>query len=59
MVIFVKCQSELLSARRTLEGDAFASSFGYSLATVDADGDGFTELVVGAPFYGRGREDKY
>ena len=29
----------------------FCSSFGYSLASVDFNGDGFKDLVVGAPFY--------
>ncbi len=54
VVLFAKCQSELLSVQRLLHGGSFASSFGYSLAAVDVDGDGFKELVVGAPFYGTG-----
>ena len=30
---------------------SFRSSFGYSLASVDFNGDGLKDLVVGAPFY--------
>ncbi len=52
VVLFVRCSSaELLSVRRVLRGDGFAASFGYSLAAADINGDGFTDLFVGAPFY--------
>lgn len=34
-----------------LSGEQFASSFGYTLAKLDFNGDGLLDLVVGAPFY--------
>lgn len=34
-----------------LQGEQFASSFGYSMASLDCDGDKHSDLVVGAPFY--------
>ncbi|KAG0428530.1 hypothetical protein HPB47_024486 [Ixodes persulcatus] len=34
-----------------LDGEQFASSFGYSLTSLDLNSDGFIDLVVGAPFY--------
>ncbi|CAL1274062.1 unnamed protein product [Larinioides sclopetarius] len=34
-----------------LNGEKFASSFGYSLTSIDVNSDGFLDLVVGAPFY--------
>ena len=37
--------------KRTLEGEYFGAGFGYSLAKVDANGDGSPDLVVGAPFH--------
>ncbi|XP_040565831.2 integrin alpha-PS1-like [Lepeophtheirus salmonis] len=49
--IFVKCNDKLMHVQRVLTGDGFASSFGYSLSTVDLNGDGYFELIVGAPFY--------
>ncbi|XP_023336836.1 integrin alpha-PS1, partial [Eurytemora carolleeae] len=51
VVIFVKCHSELLNVQLVLAGDAFASQFGYALAAVDVNNDGFTDLFVSAPFY--------
>ena len=50
-MIFVKCHSELLNVQLVLAGDAFASQFGYALAAVDVNNDGFTDLFVSAPFY--------
>ncbi|XP_075535810.1 integrin alpha-PS1-like isoform X1 [Dermacentor variabilis] len=43
-----------LSNLRTLlilNGEQFASSFGYSLTSLDLNKDGLIDLVVGAPFY--------
>lgn len=34
-----------------LTGDQIGSYFGYSLAAGDLNGDGHTDLIVGAPFY--------
>ena len=54
VLIFVKCHSsEIMRTQRILHGDNFASSFGYSLAAADIDGDGKKDLFVGAPFYHR------
>ncbi|XP_067003096.1 integrin alpha-PS1 isoform X2 [Anabrus simplex] len=35
----------------TLSGEQFASSYGYELTTANVDGDNFTDLIVGAPFF--------
>ena len=51
VVIFVKCLSERMKIQKVLKGDKFASSFGYSLAAADVNGDSFSDLIVGAPFY--------
>lgn len=54
VLIFVKCDSsEIMRTQRILHGDNFASSFGYSLAAADINGDGKKDLFVGAPFYHR------
>ena len=51
VLIFVKCSQELMRVERVLTGEKFASSFGYTLATVDINGDNRQDLFVGAPFY--------
>lgn len=35
----------------TLDGEQFASGFGYELATADVNGDRLPDLIVSAPFY--------
>ncbi|XP_061879880.1 integrin alpha-6-like isoform X3 [Entelurus aequoreus] len=35
----------------TLDGEGLASSFGYDLAVLDLNGDGWEDIVVGAPQY--------
>ncbi|XP_014681196.1 PREDICTED: integrin alpha-PS1-like [Priapulus caudatus] len=42
----------------TLRGEELGSYFGHSLAGVDLDGDGYEDLIVGAPFY-RGGDNKF
>lgn len=34
-----------------IDGEQFASNFGYELATADVNGDGLPDLIVAAPFY--------
>lgn len=34
-----------------LEGERLGSYFGYSIAALDLNGDGLTDLAVGAPMY--------
>lgn len=41
----------LFETRAIISGEQFASSFGYSMTALDADGDGVADLVVGAPFF--------
>ncbi|RWS30056.1 integrin alpha-ps-like protein [Leptotrombidium deliense] len=40
-----------LEVKQILSGDQFASSFGYTITTLDCNGDSKPDLVVGAPFY--------
>ncbi|RXN02825.1 integrin alpha-6-like protein [Labeo rohita] len=44
-------KSSLLTAEYILEGAGLASSFGYDLAVLDINGDGWQDIVVGAPQY--------
>lgn len=46
-----EAKSSLLTAEYTLEGSGLASSFGYDLAVLDINGDGWQDIVVGAPQY--------
>uniref|UniRef100_A0A4W5Q2U9 Integrin, alpha 6b n=1 Tax=Hucho hucho TaxID=62062 RepID=A0A4W5Q2U9_9TELE len=51
-VVLLKKESEastMLSPEYILEGEGLASSFGYDLAVVDLTGDGWQDIVVGAP----------
>ncbi|KAJ8255406.1 hypothetical protein GJAV_G00204530 [Gymnothorax javanicus] len=53
-VVFLKKepgQFSLLSPEHILEGEGLASSFGYDVAVVDLNGDGWQDLAVGAPQY--------
>ncbi len=45
--------SAVFLERNTLEvqGEQFGSRFGQAVAAVDVNGDGFSDLVVGAPLY--------
>jgi integrin alpha 7 len=37
--------------KKVLDGEQFASAFGYELATADINGDGLPDLLVAAPFF--------
>ncbi|XP_044074284.1 integrin alpha-6-like isoform X2 [Siniperca chuatsi] len=43
--------SNILLEEYTLEGEGLASSFGYDLAVLDLNRDGWQDIVVGAPQY--------
>ena len=40
--------SSVFNIELVLDGEQFASSFGYSLASMDTNGDGKVDLIVGA-----------
>lgn len=42
---------ERLQQHGSLVGESLGSYFGYSLAALDADGDGLMDLAIGAPMY--------
>lgn len=54
VVIFSKTystESLEMSVTQIIDGEQFASNFGYELATADVNGDGLPDLLVAAPFY--------
>ncbi|XP_040004466.1 integrin alpha-6 isoform X2 [Xiphias gladius] len=59
-VVLLKKEREAstrLSVEHTLHGPGLASSFGYDVAVVDLNGDGWQDIVVGAPqFYMKDRD---
>ncbi|KAM6989293.1 integrin alpha-6-like [Tautogolabrus adspersus] len=44
-------KGNILEEEFTLKGEGLASSFGYDLTVVDLNGDGWQDIVVGAPQY--------
>lgn len=40
-----------MDVRKKLDGEQFASGFGYELTTADVNGDSLPDLLVSAPFY--------
>ncbi|XP_071330763.1 integrin alpha-6 isoform X2 [Trachinotus anak] len=59
-VVLLKKEKEAssrLSVEHTLHGPGLGSSFGYDVAVVDLNGDGWQDIVVGAPqFYMKDRD---
>ncbi|XP_052461650.1 integrin alpha-6 isoform X1 [Carassius gibelio] len=59
-VVFLRKEGEVsttLTPEHVLQGPGLASSFGYDVAVVDLNGDGWQDVVVGAPqFFQRDEE---
>ncbi|XP_058978100.1 integrin alpha-PS1 isoform X2 [Musca domestica] len=51
VVIFDKDNRNPIPIHMVIEGEQFASSFGYELTTADVNGDQKPDLIVAAPFY--------
>uniref|UniRef100_A0A8B9X3C4 Integrin subunit alpha 7 n=1 Tax=Bos mutus grunniens TaxID=30521 RepID=A0A8B9X3C4_BOSMU len=51
VVILRKDSASRLVPEVTLSGERLTSGFGYSLAVADLNNDGWTDLVVGAPYF--------
>jgi len=58
--VYLGSASELsVTAAWTVEGDQDAAFFGRSVATAgDIDGDGYSDVIVGAPYYDNGQYDE-
>ncbi|XP_030379040.1 integrin alpha-PS1 isoform X2 [Scaptodrosophila lebanonensis] len=51
VVIFDKANTSPIPVRLIIDGEQFASSFGYELTTADINGDQKPDLIAAAPFY--------
>lgn len=51
VVIFDKANTSPIPVRMIIDGEQFASSFGYELTTADINGDQKPDLIVAAPVY--------
>lgn len=51
VMFFEKLKSNPMSLIQKLDGEQFASGFGYQLVTADVNGDNLPDLLVSAPFY--------
>uniref|UniRef100_A0A3B3VT15 Integrin subunit alpha 6 n=1 Tax=Poecilia latipinna TaxID=48699 RepID=A0A3B3VT15_9TELE len=51
VVLLKKESAEQLVVEQLLHGQGLASSFGYDVAVVDLNGDGWQDIVVGAPYF--------
>ncbi|XP_065791045.1 integrin alpha-7 isoform X2 [Muntiacus reevesi] len=57
VVILRKDSASRLVPEVTLPGERLTSGFGYSLAVADLNNDGWTDLVVGAPYFFERQEE--
>ncbi|XP_014210649.1 integrin alpha-PS1 [Copidosoma floridanum] len=52
VVLFTRhFQKPIMEVTMSLNGEQFASSFGYEIAAADVNGDKLSDLIVAAPFY--------
>ncbi|XP_029015438.1 integrin alpha-3-like isoform X3 [Betta splendens] len=56
-VFLVVKQAKKLHINQTLRGEQTGSYFGNAVATTDLNGDGWSDLLVGAPFYFSRQQD--
>ncbi|XP_053209007.1 integrin alpha-PS1-like [Panonychus citri] len=51
VIFYSKRKSTLFAVELILNGEQFASSFGYTILAMDLQNDNKSDLIVGAPFY--------